>query len=142
MLTDILAYRYLKYPVWSQYIEAERRPLNQTIELAMEIYPVFDSTGKKVKSTESKWKSEHNRLARELGVNERSQLYYSFVSKGPMGQDWHQSGYWTYDGAKDVEQSPRGSRPSNDVLALHSRLRGRSQYQCFIPQCETAWLLT
>jgi hypothetical protein len=97
MLTDIFAYRYLKYPVWSQYTEAERKMLNQTAALAKEIYPVFDSAGKKVEVTDAKWKDVHNRLAREVGVNELSPRYYSFVSKGPMGQDWHQSGYWTYD---------------------------------------------
>lgn len=97
MLTDIFAYRYLKYPVWSQFTEAERRLLNQTIGLAKEIYPVFDASGKKLEANEAKWQEAHNRLARELGVNELAQRHYSFMTKGPMGQDWHQSGYWTYD---------------------------------------------
>ncbi|MDH6149529.1 MULTISPECIES: AbiJ-NTD4 domain-containing protein [Paraburkholderia] len=97
MLTDIFAYRYTKYRVWSQYTEAERRLLNQTIALAKEIYTVFDGSGKKVEANEAKWQEAHNRLARELGVNELAQRHYSFTTKGPMGQDWHQSGYWTYD---------------------------------------------
>lgn len=97
MLTDIFAYRYLKYPIWSQYTEAERRLLNQTVSLAKEVFPVYNSEGKKVETNEVKWKDVHNRLARELGVNELSQRFYSYMSKGPLGQDWHQSGYFTYD---------------------------------------------
>lgn len=97
MLTDIFAYRYSKYPIWSRYSEAERRLLNQTIGLAKEIYPVLDRSGKKLEANEAKWQEAHNRLARELGVSELAPRYYSFPTKGPMGQDWHQSGYWTYD---------------------------------------------
>lgn len=97
MLTDIFAYRYLKYPIWSQYTEAERRLLNQTVGLAKEIYPVFDGAGQKVDSNDAKWKDAHNRLARELGVNELAPRYYTFMTKGSMGQDWTQSGFWTYD---------------------------------------------
>jgi hypothetical protein len=97
MLTDIFAYRYLKYPIWSQYTETERRLLNQTVGLAREIYPVYDAAGKKIEANEAKWRVTHDRLARELGVNELSPRHYSFFTKGPLGQDWNQSGSWDYD---------------------------------------------
>ncbi|SDH57749.1 hypothetical protein SAMN05216466_11150 [Paraburkholderia phenazinium] len=111
MLTDIFAYRYLKYPIWSAYSEAERRLLNQTVSLAKEIYPVFNRDGKKVEANEAKWELIHNRLAHEYGVTELAQRYYSFVQKGPMGQDWPTSGFFTYDHV--CEQFVISQPPSN-----------------------------
>jgi hypothetical protein len=54
MLTDIFAYRYLKYPIWSTYTEEVRRLLNQTIALAKEVIPFYNLEGKKIDANEAK----------------------------------------------------------------------------------------
>lgn len=97
MLTDIFAYRYLKYPIWSVYTESERRLLNQTIALTKDIFPYYSADGKKIEANEAKWKLLHDRLARELGVDELARRYYSYTQKGPMGQDWPVSGFFGWD---------------------------------------------
>ncbi|MDB6072315.1 MAG: hypothetical protein JWL81_3486, partial [Verrucomicrobiales bacterium] len=48
MLTDIFADRYLKYPIWPTYTEEVRRLLNQTIALAKEVIPYYNSEGKTI----------------------------------------------------------------------------------------------
>ncbi|WP_420211411.1 AbiJ-NTD4 domain-containing protein [Burkholderia aenigmatica] len=98
MLTDIFAYRYLKYPIWTAYTEAERRLLNQTISLAKEMFPCYRGSGserKKIETNETKWQLIHDRLARELGVGELSPLYYSGQQKNGFGVDVPVS--WAFD---------------------------------------------
>lgn len=97
MLTDIFAYRYLKYPIWTAYTEEVRRLLNQTIALAKEVIPYYDSDGKKNEDNAAKWKSIHDRLARELGVTELSRRYYSYAQKNTSGQDFPVSGFFSWD---------------------------------------------
>lgn len=97
MLTDIFAFRYLKYPIWSVYSEAERRLLNQTVALAKDLIPYYDSDGKKIEANEAKWKGIHDRLARELGVTELARRYYSYTQQGPAGQAWPVSGFFGWD---------------------------------------------
>lgn len=97
MLTDIFALRYLKYPIWSAYSEAERRLLNQTVSLVKEVIPYYTADGKKNETNAPKWKLLHDRLARELGVNELARRYYSYTQKGPTGQEWPVSGFFEWD---------------------------------------------
>lgn len=97
MLTDIFAYRYLKYPIWATYTEDVCRLLNQTIALAKEVIPYYNVDGKKIEANEVKWKSIHDRLTRELGIKELSQRYYSYTQKNALGQDWPVSGFFSWD---------------------------------------------
>jgi hypothetical protein len=116
MLTDIFAYRYLKYPIWSVFSESERRLLNQTIALTKDIFPCYSADGKKIEANEAKWKLLHDRLARELGVDELARRYYSYTNKGPMGQDWPVSGFfgWDYACEQFVKALPPGGLSSPD----------------------------
>lgn len=116
MLTDIFAYRYLKYPIWSAYSEPERRLLNQTIALAKEIFPCYNADGKKNEANEAKWKVVHDRLARELGVNELARRYFSYTQKAPTGQEWPVSGFFGWDYACDqfVNAQPPANLDSPD----------------------------
>lgn len=118
MLTDIFAYRYLKYPIWSAYSESERRLLNQTVALAKDIFPYHNADGKKIEANEAKWKSIHDRLARELGVTELSRRYYSYTQKGPTGQEWPVSGFfgWDYSCEQFVIAQPPATLASPDAF--------------------------
>lgn len=97
MLTDIFCYRYLKYPIWSTYGEPERRLLNQTIGIAKDIYPPFNQSGKAIDPNAVKWKVVHDQLARELGISELSQRYYSYTQKAASGNELPVSGFFGYD---------------------------------------------
>jgi hypothetical protein len=97
MLTDIFAYRYLKYPIWPTYTEEVRRLLNQTIALAKEAIPYYDAKGEVIEASKVKWESIHGRLARELGLSELSQRYYSFTPANTAGRTWPMSGFFSWD---------------------------------------------
>lgn len=101
MLTDIFAYRYLDHPIWSAYTEVEKRLLNQAFGVVKEIFPYYDSQGKENESNKQKWKLLHDRLARELGLNELSNRYYSYTQKSPIGQEWPVQGWFGWDNACD-----------------------------------------
>jgi hypothetical protein len=88
MLTDIFAYRYLKYPIWDAYTEEVRRLLNQTVALAKEVIPYYNAEGNEIDPNKEKWKSLHGRLARELGVDELSQRFYSGPRTGFFSWDY------------------------------------------------------
>jgi hypothetical protein len=96
MLTDIFAHRYLERPIWSQYTELERRLLNQAFSVVKDAIPYYDSTGKEIEVNKNKWKTLHDRLARELGVNELSQRFYSFTQKNALSQEWPISGSFSW----------------------------------------------
>lgn len=97
MLTDIFAERYKKYPIFSAYTDSERKLLTQTIGLAKEVFPHYDNEGKIHKPNQEKWKSIHNRLARELGLTALAQTWYSYTTKGYDGKDWPVSGSYSWD---------------------------------------------
>ena len=98
MLTDIFAYRYLDHPIWQSYTEVEQRLLNQALSIVKEFLPYYDSQGKELESQKAKWKSLHDQLARELGVDELSKRYYSYSQKNALGQEWPVQGFfgWNY----------------------------------------------
>lgn len=97
MLTDIFASRYLDRSIWSEYSELERRLLNQTFGIVKDVLPYYDHEGKVNETNKAKWNTLHNRLARELGVSELSQRYYSYTHKSPIGQEWPVSGSFSWD---------------------------------------------
>jgi hypothetical protein len=97
MLTDIFAYRYLDRPIWSQYTEVEQRLLNQAFGIVQDALPYWNSEGKEIEASKAKWTTLHDRLARELGVNELSQRYYSYTQKNALGQDCPVSGWFSLD---------------------------------------------
>jgi len=96
MLTDIFAYRYLDQPIWSQYTETEQRLLNQAFGIVKDALPYYTSDGKENEKNKDKWKMLHDRLARELGVDELSQRYYSYTQKNPLGQEFPVSGWFAW----------------------------------------------
>jgi hypothetical protein len=96
MLTDIFAYRYLDQPIWGAYAEAEQRLLNQTFGIVKDALPYYVD-GKEDEKNKAKWKHLHDRLARELGVDELSRRYYSYTQKTALGQDYPVSGWFSYD---------------------------------------------
>jgi hypothetical protein len=97
MLTDIFAYRYLNRPIWSQYTERERRLLNQAFGIVKDALPYYNSEGKEIDANKAKWKTLHDRLARELGVKELSQRYYAYTQKNALGQDVPVSGWFSWE---------------------------------------------
>ena len=97
MLTDIFAYRYLKYPIWSAYTEHERRLLTQTIAIAKDLFPYYDANGKENASNKVKWNGLHDRLSRELGLKELAKSYYSYTQKNALGQEYPISGSFGWD---------------------------------------------
>ena len=97
MLTDIFAYRYLKRPIWPKYTELESRLLNQAFGIIKDAIPYYDYKGKEDTANKAKWKSLHDRLARELGVDELSKRYYSYTWKNPLGQEYPVSGQFSWD---------------------------------------------
>ena len=97
MLTDIFAYRYLDQPIWSQYTEIEQRLLNQAFGIVKDALPYYTSEGKENEKNKDKWKMLHDRLARELGVDELSKRYYSYTQKNALGREWPVSGWFSWD---------------------------------------------
>jgi hypothetical protein len=81
MLTDIFARRYADYPIWKQYTENEPRLLQQCIGVAKDVLPYYDATGKVDENQKAKWKSIHDQLARELGLPELCQRFYTVTNK-------------------------------------------------------------
>lgn len=57
----------------------------------------YNSEGKEIEANKAKWKLLHDRLSRELGVNELSQRYYSYTQKNALGQEWPVSGWFSWD---------------------------------------------
>lgn len=97
MLTDIFAYRYLDQPIWEDYTETEQRLLNQIFGIAKDALPYYLDDGKEDERNKANWKTLHDRLARELGVDELSQRYYSYTQKTISGQDHLVSGYFSWE---------------------------------------------
>lgn len=133
MLTDIFAYRYLEQPIWSKYTEIEQRLLNQAFAIVKEAIPYYTDEGKVNEKNKDKWKLLHDRLARELGVNELSKRYYSYMQKNALGQELPVSGWFDWDhvchqfvNAKYVGQSDadRFIKERISFIEIALRLRG------------------
>ncbi|MEE2732131.1 MAG: hypothetical protein VYA55_15040 [Pseudomonadota bacterium] len=116
MLTDIFAYRYRDYPIWKTFSEIEKRLLNQLFGVVKEAIPYYDSNGKPIKSSEEKWRSLHDNLSRELGVDELHGRYYSYTNKNHLGQSFPVSGFfgWDYACEKFVKTDCPSEHPDPD----------------------------
>lgn len=97
MLTDIFAHRYLDHPIWAAYTEAEQRLLNQVFGIVKEALPYYNSEGQEIEDNKVKWKSLHDQIARELGLDELSKRHYSFTQMNGLGQEWPVRGTWGWD---------------------------------------------
>ncbi|WP_454834610.1 AbiJ-NTD4 domain-containing protein [Pseudomonas lini] len=97
MLTDIFAHRYLDHPIWVEYTDIEQRLLNQVFGVVKEALPYYNSEGKEIEANKPKWKSLHDQIARELGLDELSKRYYSFTQKNGLGQERPVQGSWSWD---------------------------------------------
>jgi hypothetical protein len=97
MLTDIFAYRYADQPIWATCTEIELRLLNQAFGIVKDALPYRTTEGKEIEKSKETWKLLHDQLAREFGVNELSQRYYSYTQKNTLGQDWPVSGWFSWD---------------------------------------------
>lgn len=79
MLTDIFAHRYVQPVMWDIFTEEPRRLITQGYQLLNDICPYYvggkeDATGKAF------WRRIHDRLARELGVQELSPSVWGFYN--------------------------------------------------------------
>ncbi|MGP9493479.1 AbiJ-NTD4 domain-containing protein [Psychrobacter sp. AOP7-B1-24] len=97
MLTDIFAYRYLNYPIWKDFTELELRLLNQLYSVVEEAVSYYDANGKSTEENIRKWKTLHDSLARELGVDELSKRYYSHIYKNHLGQNVPSNGFFSWN---------------------------------------------
>lgn len=96
MLTDIFADRYSKRVLWEEYTEVESKLLVQCYRIVAEQVMPYWSDGKETESAKKKWKSVHDRLSMELGLEELAPRYYSYATT-MMGRPHTQSGTWTMD---------------------------------------------
>jgi hypothetical protein len=77
MLTDIFAERYAAVPIWQNYGETERRLLVQAFRIVSEqLFPYWAHDGKERDGAKATWKSMHDRLSMELGLQQLAPLYY------------------------------------------------------------------
>lgn len=97
MLTDIFAYRYLNFPIWKDFTELELRLLNQLYGVVEEAVPYYDINGKPTEENIRKWKTLHDSLARELGVDELSKRYYSHIHRNHLGQNVPSNGFFSWN---------------------------------------------
>jgi AbiJ N-terminal domain 4 len=137
MLTDIFAYRYLDQPIQTTYTEAEQRLLNQTFGIVKDALPYFVD-GNENEKQKTKWKLLHDRLARELGLNDLSQRYYSYTKKNVLVQDLPVSGWFSWDHVcgqfvnaqyTDQHNADRFIKERVSFIELAVRLRGEEVVQ-------------
>jgi hypothetical protein len=91
MLNDIFARRYESVELRDSFQERDRRLLIQAFQILAEDLRPYYVDGKKSEDGEKFWKALHNQVARELGVKELSQRYYSYTTMW-AGKESTQSG--------------------------------------------------
>jgi hypothetical protein len=96
MLTDIFAERYSMRLLWGAYTEAESKLLMQCFRLIAEQLIPYWIDGKEITTAKAEWKSLHDRLSMELGLDELAPRCYSYQTT-LMGNPFTQTGFWTYD---------------------------------------------
>jgi hypothetical protein len=80
MLTDIFAHRYAKRILWEQFTEGETRLLTQCFRIVEQLLPYYDGKGNESETGKKKWKTLHDNLSLELGLNKLAPKGYSFQS--------------------------------------------------------------
>lgn len=93
MLADIFAQRYGKRVLWEQFTEGEARLLTQCFLIIEQLLPYYDAKGKEIDTAKMKWKSLHDRLRLELGLDELAPKAYSFETT-VMGKPHTSRGLW------------------------------------------------
>ncbi|WP_198404449.1 AbiJ-NTD4 domain-containing protein [Serratia sp. BW106] len=96
MLNDIFTRRYLSRNFWDSYGKDEARLLTQSYKIIHEQLIPYWVDGKEDNVAKVKWKSIHDMLCMELGLEELSPRYYSYQTN-VMGSMRTNSGFWTYD---------------------------------------------
>lgn len=77
MLTDIFATRYAAVPLWDAFGENERRLLVQAFRILSEqLFPFYGGNGAALPTMQTKWRSIHDRLTMELGLQQLSATGY------------------------------------------------------------------
>jgi hypothetical protein len=94
MLTDIFADRYAKRIIWEQYTETEAKLLMQCYRIVEEQVMPYWIGGKETEAAKAKWKSVHDRLSMELGLDELAPRYYAYPAT-MMGRSYTHTGAWT-----------------------------------------------
>lgn len=91
MPTEIFATRYASVPTWQTFGESERRLLVQAFRIVSEqLLPYFGADGKERDDAKAAWKSMHDRLSMELGLQELSSR--GFWREAMLAGNKHQ--YW------------------------------------------------
>jgi hypothetical protein len=85
MLTDIFGRRYQDYPIWTDYTTKESGLLVQCLGVAKDVLPYYYADGSIIDGQKPKWKSIHDRLARELGLAELWPRYFHYTRKNWQG---------------------------------------------------------
>ncbi|MFZ0932644.1 MAG: hypothetical protein WAN11_28850 [Syntrophobacteraceae bacterium] len=89
MLNDIFAYRYKDTPIWETFGEPERRLLVQAFQIvSAQVCPYFQNKAI-VLENKAKWEIIHDKLCRELGLQELSPKhrgYYTTLFGEPIPQ--------------------------------------------------------
>jgi len=96
MLTDIFAERYSSRVLWEACTEAESKLLVQCFRIVTEQLIPYYINGKESPEAKAKWKTLHDRLSMELGLEELAPRYYSYQTTW-MGKQSRVDGLWTYD---------------------------------------------
>ena len=96
MLTDIFAERYASRVLWENFTETESKLLVQCFRIVEEQLIPYWVNGKESPTAKAQWKSLHDRLSMELGLDELAPRYYSYPTTW-MGTSHTQSGFFTYD---------------------------------------------
>lgn len=78
MLTDIFAFRYANRRIWDVYGVRESRLLVQAFSVVKDMSPYYDATGNEDPVGKAFWKSLHDRIAVELGLQKLSQTSFSY----------------------------------------------------------------
>jgi hypothetical protein len=82
MLVDIFARRYECVQIRDRFEQRDSRLLVQTFRiLAEDVYPYYNKSGYEEADHVLVWNNIHNRLSRELGVQELSRQWFSYTTK-------------------------------------------------------------
>lgn len=86
MLTDIFSHRYDEHVIWTEFTEIEQRLLIQILGVAKDAMPYYTAEGKEHEGNRDAWKSVHDRLSRELGMEQLSDRFF-FLKNVYMGKE-------------------------------------------------------
>lgn len=85
MLTDIFGRRYENLLIWEAMSEDDSALLVQSIGVAKDVLPYYTSDGQVNALNKPRWKSIHDRLARELGLMELWPRLFQYTARNWQG---------------------------------------------------------